>query len=1031
MLIAPISRADTPVALFKSFAGNINFTGTQKTMRTNPNVDTKVGNSTIKGDPCAVVSASTAVVASLTGLPAGATVVNAQLYWAASNATPDYTVTFEGASVTAPAARQYSAVYAANNTSYSFFSGAIDVTTQVAAKGNGNYTMSGLNVDSGSNNCGAEAVLGGYQLLVIYSLSSEPFRVLNIYEGFQYVRNSELTFTLSNFKIPTPLGTGSGRIGHITWEGDDSLAGEILQYNGVDMFDSMNPLGNQFNSRSNINNDALSYGIDFDAYTVSANTIQSGQTSATTRYASGNDLVLTNAEIIAAPNVPATDLGIKMSLSATLAPSVPSSYTITVTNNGPLVSSNATVIDTFPSNLIVSTPTPGSGTGWSCSNVQQKITCIYGQALAVGATTPPLTLPATPVVGANGLVSNSATVSGTLYDYFDGNDTATSSTNIGVAPFTPTYMFTDRPCVHAQPFGSALQPCTQLAWTRQMSNQDVLGIYLTFVSNGIPVALSNSDSTVQMKFALSCHNPGSANGKRATFTAVSTALPLCNANGAVPVTGSAAWSGNAGVVFAAGTPSSKVAYKFNYPDVGRIELFASDTLSQMGSTNPFVSMPSKVILTVQAGTAASPIANPATIPAAYTNPRFIAAGSPFTMTLSAMTGGISPIIATNFGNESPPATVSVAVKAATDTNGTSFPEMVALPALAGSFSAFASGVATGSAFSFPDVGIIRVEQNQLAMLNYLSAGVINMDPVNVGRFYPDHFNTITGPPITCPTTLACPANIFGMAYAKQPFTVEVAAYTVANVGLQNYTGGFAYPVTLGPYTTAGGATVSGAAVPFGSLTMNVVAPADPSPAIAAGSFVVLPATASLAARAGVNSSMVYTFTATTATFTASSPNTTGQVSPKTVYIRASDSEGVTSLRSSAVEGGVMIVSGRMLIPNGYGSELLPLPLTLQAQYYQNGLWVGSTADTVSTLTPASDIVFANCYRLTCSALQASSTPASLTLSNSGKGIILLPKPGISGYVDITAKNPVWLPSTKTRIVYGVYRSPLIYIRELY
>src|SRR5689334_18906976 len=98
ILFAPwCVRADTAVALSQSFAGNINFTGTQKTMRTADN----------NTNPCSVAGVNTDVSAVLTGIPSGATVVSAQLYWAASGSTQTSTVYMDGVAVTASSSRRY------------------------------------------------------------------------------------------------------------------------------------------------------------------------------------------------------------------------------------------------------------------------------------------------------------------------------------------------------------------------------------------------------------------------------------------------------------------------------------------------------------------------------------------------------------------------------------------------------------------------------------------------------------------------------------------------------------------------------------------------------------------------------------------------------------------------------------------------------------------------------------------------------------------------------------------------------------
>ena len=325
--LAAVAHGQTPVALYESFAGNVNFTGTQKTIRTGSN----------QTSPCSVVAQNTFVSTTLSGIPTGATVLRAILYWAGSGATADFSVAMENTTINAPANRQYRVV--ANGRSY--FGGAADVTTQVRSKGNGTYRFRRLTVDTQNTFCQVEGVTGGFALLVVYSHASEPFRVLNVYEGFQPTYFSNVMLTLSNFRIPSPLGTATGRIGHITWEGDSTIGNtnaENLFFNDVELYDARNPRYNQFNSASNINNDNASYGIDFDAYTVASPTIQAGQTTATTRYQSGQDLVLLQSEVVAVPNVPVSDLSVAMTVSnQVMTQNVNNTYTIRVTNNGPSI----------------------------------------------------------------------------------------------------------------------------------------------------------------------------------------------------------------------------------------------------------------------------------------------------------------------------------------------------------------------------------------------------------------------------------------------------------------------------------------------------------------------------------------------------------------------------------------------------------------------------------------------------------------------------------------------------------------------
>lgn len=417
LLQSRIALADTPIALFESFAGNVNYLGTQRTLRTQPN----------SGNACSVVSSATTTTAALSGIPATATVLKAYLYWAGSGA-PDYNVTFEGSAITA--SRQYTS----DSTGYSYFNGVADVTAAVAAKRNGTYSFSGLTVSTSSTYCDVEGVLGGWVILVVYSEPSETFRVLNIYEGFQPYQYSSITLNVSNFEIPTPLGTATGRHGHITWEGDPTLSGggEDLTFNGVTLTDGMNPTGNQFNSASNINAQTNSHGVDFDAYTLTAPVIQAGQTTASTIYSSGQDLVLLSAEIIAVPNIPVADLSVGVTLNDLLIRGQNSTYTVNVANNGP---------NNEPGPIVVTTALPaglgfvsGSGSGWSCTAAGLNVSCSYGGGgLANGAAAPPMTLTVSVAATASGTISNTVTVDGASFDNIAGNDTATASATVSSA----------------------------------------------------------------------------------------------------------------------------------------------------------------------------------------------------------------------------------------------------------------------------------------------------------------------------------------------------------------------------------------------------------------------------------------------------------------------------------------------------------------------------------------------------------------------------------------------------------------------
>lgn len=416
LVFAAPARAQVPITLYQSFAGNLDFTGFGNTLRASSDAV----------NPCTVVGSSSATL----NLPAGATVQQAFLYWAGSGNAVDSNVTFGGSAVTA--SRTFSETFPPN---YTYFAGFADVTAIVT--GSGSYTFSGLTVDQGAPWCGSSAVLSGWSVIVVYTSPAEPMRVINLYDGFQYYRGSSINLTATNFLTPTPL-TGTGQHGHLTWEGDagnsGSLGGvnETLLFSGNPLTDAINPVNNQFNSTINTTApvSTTAYGVDLDAYDITPY-LSAGQGSVTTTYSSGQDLVLLSAEIFSVPNVPVSDLAISKTHTGDFAVGANEDFTITVSNNGPGATTGATTVtDTLPAGTSY---VSGSGTGWSCGAVGQDVTCTNATLVASGASLPALTLTVSVAAAAFPSFSNTATVSGPDFDNQAGNDSDTDTVNV-IAP---------------------------------------------------------------------------------------------------------------------------------------------------------------------------------------------------------------------------------------------------------------------------------------------------------------------------------------------------------------------------------------------------------------------------------------------------------------------------------------------------------------------------------------------------------------------------------------------------------------------
>lgn len=1060
LVVCLAARADTPVSQFQSFRGRVNFTGTEGTLRSKDN-----------NKACSLVNKK-GVDAYLGGIPSGATIESAQLYWAGSGATADYTVTFDGVAVTASTKRQY--IVNASRTANAYFSGAADVTDQVKKKGNGTYNFRDLAVDNGDPWCGVQGVVGGFALVVVYSNPGEPSRMLNLYEGFQSFQNTSLSIDLGNFNVPDPLPANvTGLIGHITWEGDQTLSqgGEDLLFNDVVMTDKYNPKGNQFNSSSNITGDTTSYGIDFDVYTLASPTIKPGQRSATTTYRSGQDLVLLSAEIVAMPYVANADLSLAMTRTGNLTVGSSTNYTLSVTNGGVDDEMGpVTVVDTLPAGLKLLS---ASGTGWTCSDVQNNgqtvVTCSQPGPLKSGAAMSPLVITVMPSAVAN--YTNTATVSGKTGDDNSANNTATnSSTSVDYG--SSALVFTTRACTDGEKIvaSASEQGCPRFIGPYVPAADTNTKIYITAVA-GAQVAskMSDKDYLLSLELSFSClPNSGvpiSYAGRgdfdcKGTRQTVSAKLP----------------GGQPSAVLENGA----LLAPFFYADVGRVSMTLRFNKAVMGTVD-FISKPADIRFQRVFR------ADGTDDDARY---GFVAAGEQFTMRVGAWMANNA--FAPSFGKEPtelkgvlPDVTIALDLKVdrfllntkATPKVPVADDRMQQIAAYA--FPAdpkFAPNPNPGA----PDVGAMdaRVswyEAGSFAatpyLVDYLGTGQIGGPPADIkkdpysatrvvsgtrviGRFYPDHFVTDVTSNIDCPPALNCPAAstdpakptfpVKGATYSRQPFTFTVKAYGPPRKE------GDAIELSLFQNDSTRPVTLSAAKAPNES--------AAPAGLPAAGGLAapVLPASAGPTDFPELKGTASYSTGNPYSPATAASRVAGDWGAPTLFYLRASMTEatgpGTTQRITSATaagtwspqyEAGLMAVAGRLSVPNVFGSDLLRLPVPLTAQYWNGTAWVTSATDDASQVAYGLKPSDKGCRKSFAQDAQGACASNPLALAgvvpivlNRGKGTLLLQAPprGTVGSVDYTLDNgdaKDWLPSTQARATFGLYRSPLIYLREVY
>jgi len=418
LALAPMNAMGQAITRFARFTGNLNFVATGGSLRTEPNT----------GNACAVGASSTQT---LTGIPAGASIVGAYLYWGGSGATVDTNVTLNGAGVTAQ--RTFAATFLNGGTNFPYFGGFADVTAQVT--GNGALTFSGLTVTTGAPHCGSSAVAAGWSVIAIYGSPSELLRAVNVYDGLDFFRGSALTLNPDGFRIPP--SNYDGRMAIVAWEGDPGNStplngfSEALSFNGTTVDDGIvvvgsDPVIQPYDGTVNTAGAANSYGVDVDTFDVSA-LLAPGQTSATTQFSAGGDLVLLMAQIVSATSEPVVDLSLTKVHVGDFTVGGTNTYTLTVANAAGLQrEDNAVVVtDTLPAGL---TFVSGVGAGWVCGAAGQVVTCTHPPTLDAGSSLPPIVLTVNASGAAVPNVTNTAVVSSSSFDVSAANNTAVDPT---------------------------------------------------------------------------------------------------------------------------------------------------------------------------------------------------------------------------------------------------------------------------------------------------------------------------------------------------------------------------------------------------------------------------------------------------------------------------------------------------------------------------------------------------------------------------------------------------------------------------
>jgi len=492
-------------------------------------------------------------------------------------------------------------------------------------------------------------------------------------------------------------------------------------------------------------------------------------------------------------------------------------------------------------------------------------------------------------------------------------------------------------------------------------------------------------------------------------------------------------------------------FTFNYRDVGQITINASKAAGTpvslltalSGSSNAFVTKPGGFVLSGIQQTAAPNLANPAALNAAGNI--FVRAGEPFTVTVAATTS--SGATAPSYGKETTPESVKLT------------PSLVAglglsnNPALSGSFGAFANGVATGTAFTWDEVGIITLTPS-VGDTDYLGAGdVTGTTSGNVGRFSLGKFVlqgvsfderadlcqsgvlvsdgvtacastfSYTGEQINARFTLV-PNSLNGVdvlnyvdsATAANDFAkLDPTTFAGLNLGaVDRVSTGFPHYLTA-RVSNSGMPVATCATVPcFQSGTAAVTVPFMLSRS--ASAHVVYSAADIGIALADSDGARVEGPGATAGL--CNNPNVSDCYD---LNVDASAGNDRAQL------GTTQFRHGRSHLDNAVGSELLALAMPIALEYWNGTRYVTSADDNLSLLTFTMGNYLGN--------LASGETILTVPVFAGGVGRVGLSAPGAgnSGSVDVTVTAPSYLPGETARGTFGVYKGnkAFIYRRESY
>ena len=214
----------------------------------------------------------------------------AYLYWAGSG-DGDFEVNLNSDVITPD--RTFSLVREFPGLTLTYFSAFKDVTSLIQTTGNGDYTISNLDISQfEAFHFQRKTNFAGWAIVIIYKNDALPLNQVNVYHGLQGVPD-ELSITLSSLNV---IDDNNSKVGFVAWEGDSGLATEEFRMNGTLLSNASNPPNNIFNGTNSISGSSTLYNMDLDIYDIQ-NNIAIGDTTAEISLTSFQDFVMINTVV--------------------------------------------------------------------------------------------------------------------------------------------------------------------------------------------------------------------------------------------------------------------------------------------------------------------------------------------------------------------------------------------------------------------------------------------------------------------------------------------------------------------------------------------------------------------------------------------------------------------------------------------------------------------------------------------------------------------------------------------------------------